>query len=161
MKQASVSALVAMSENRVIGRDGKLPWDIPEDLKFFRSMTRGHVMIMGRKTYESIGRPLPNRISIIITRNKNYKVEGCFVVASLDEAMAIARSKEKDEIFIIGGGEIFKLAMPIIDKLYLTLVKTTIEGDAYFPDYAEFNNEVSRRESSNGRYDYTFLELTR
>lgn len=161
MKKPLVSGIVAMSYNKVIGRDGKLPWDIPEDLQFFRSITNGHVMIMGRKTYESIGRPLPNRISIIITRNKNYKVEGCIVVSSLDEAMAIARAKEQDEIFIIGGGEIFKLAMPIIDKLYLTLVKATIEGDAYFPDYSEFSNEVSRRESSNGSYNYTFLELTR
>ena len=161
MKKPSVSAIVAMSENKVIGRDGKLPWEIPEDLQFFRLMTNGHVMIMGRKTYEAIGRPLPNRTSIIITRNEDYKVKGCIVVSTLDEAMAIAKAKEKDEIFIIGGGEIFKLAMPIVDKLYLTLVKATIAGDAYFPDYSEFKNEVSRRESRDGNYEYTFLELTR
>lgn len=162
MNKPIISGVVAISKNHVIGRDGTLPWDIPEDLQHFRNLTKGHVMIMGRKTYESIGRPLPNRVSIIITRNPDYTVEGCFVVKSLDEAVALAQEKEEHgEIFVIGGGEIFRQAMPIIEKLYLTVVDVEIDGHAFFPDYAEFKNVVSERKSEGNGFTYTFYELTR
>ncbi len=162
MNKPTISGIVAVSRNHIIGKDGGLPWDIPEDLQFFRDKTKGHVMIMGRKTYESIGRPLPHRISIIITRNPDYQVPGCFVVQSIDEALALAREKETNgEIFVIGGGQIFRLAMPYIDKLYITVVDVEIEGDAKFPDYADFTNVVSERKSHDDNFSYTFYELTR
>lgn len=162
MNKPTISGIVAISENKVIGRDGTLPWDIPEDLQFFRDKTKGHTMIMGRKTFDSIGRALPHRISIIITRDKAYKAEGCIVVHSLEEAMKIAKEKETNgEIFIIGGGQIFSMAMPLIDTLYLTVVHATIEGDAIFPDYSEFSTIVNQRDSSNDNFTYTFFELTR
>lgn len=139
-----------------------MPWDIPEDLQFFRDKTKGHTMIMGRKTFESIGRVLPKRISIIVTRNADYQVEGAFVVSSIDDAIALAREKEENgEIFVIGGGEIFRQAMPQIEKLYITVVDKEIEGDAKFPDYGEFTTVVSERKSHDDNFSYTFYELTR
>ncbi len=169
-----ISLVAAISENRVIGRDNALPWHIPEDLKRFKEITQGHPVIMGRKTYESIGRLLPNRTNIIITRDTSYKVDGAVVVHSLDEAIKVASSKYQvssmqenelrngnNEVYIIGGGQIFDQAIKIADKLYLTVVHTNIEGDVYFPDYSEFKKEVYRRESSNEIYTYTFIDLER
>lgn len=162
MSKSTISGIIAISKNHVIGKDGDLPWDIPEDLQHFRDKTKGHAMIMGRKTFESIGRVLPKRISIIVTRNADYQVEGAFVVQSIDEAIALAREKEENgEIFVIGGGEIFRQAMPQIEKLYITVVNVEIEGDAKFPDYSEFTNVVSERKSKDDNFSYTFFELTR
>lgn len=165
-----ISLIAAISENNVIGKDNSLPWHIPEDLKRFKEITSGHPVIMGRKTYESIGRLLPNRVNIIITRDKDYKVEGAVVVHTLDEAIAEASAphpdllpqeekEEVEEVFILGGGQIFEQAMDIADKLYLTIVHTEIEGDVYFPEYSGFSKETYRMESSNEKYKYTFLDL--
>lgn len=130
-----ISLVVAMSENRVIGVDNHLPWHIPEDLKRFKKITSGHPIIMGRKTYESIGRPLPNRTNIIISRNKDFRAEGTITCHSLEEAIKWAsQASGNDEIFIIGGGEIFKQALPIADRIYLTTVHWPYEGDAFFPE---------------------------
>ena len=157
-----------MSQNRVIGRNNELPWHIPEDLKRFKELTKGHTVIMGRKTYESIGRLLPNRTNIIITRDPDYKVDGAVIVNSLEHAIDAASKlrttnqelqTDKDEIFVIGGGQIFEQAIVIADKLYLTIVHATIEGDAYFPEYSAFTKETYRRDSENEKYTYTFLEL--
>ena len=126
------SFVVAVSNNNVIGKDNKLPWHLPEDLKFFKRLTTGHHIIMGRKTFESFGKPLPDRTSVVITRQKKYHPEGCVVVHSLEEALKIA-SDEK-EAFIIGGAEIFKQAMPIADRIYLTRIKENFEGDTFFPE---------------------------
>ncbi len=162
MNKPTISGIVAISKNHVIGKDGDLPWDIPEDLQFFRDKTKGHAMIMGRKTFESIGRVLPKRISIIVTRNAEYQVAGAFVVPSIDDAIKLAREKEENgEIFVIGGGEIFRQALPQIDKLYITVVDVEIEGDAKFPDYSDFKNIVSERKSHDDNFSYTFYELTR
>lgn len=127
-----ISLIVAAAQNGVIGRDNQLIWHLPEDLKQFRRMTTGHPIIMGRKTFESIGKPLPNRTSIVITRNHNWSFDGVVVVNSLVEAIEVARQTGTDEAFVIGGAEIYRHALPIVDKIYLTEVKVNFEGDAYF-----------------------------
>ena len=133
-----LSLIVAMSENRVIGVENRLPWHIPEDLKRFRKITTGHPIIMGRKTYESIGKPLPNRTNIVITRNRDYREEGVVTCFSLKEAIEWAsRAPGSDEVFVIGGGEIFKEALPIADRIYLTEVNWPFDGDAFFPEFNE------------------------
>lgn len=128
-----LSIIVATAEQGVIGKDNQLIWHLPEDLKMFRRLTTGHVIIMGRKTFESIGKPLPNRTSIIISRNNDYQVGGCIVVGSLEEAVEKAKEIETEEAFIIGGAQIYALALDIADTVYLTQVHHNFEGDAFFP----------------------------
>jgi dihydrofolate reductase len=132
------SLIVAMSENRVIGRDNGLPWHIPEDLRFFKTVTMGKPIIMGRKTFESIGRPLPGRRNIVVSRDPGYSAKGVDVRRSLDDAIALAagsaRETGQDEIFVIGGGTIFEAALPIADRIYLTRIHARIEGDVFFPE---------------------------
>lgn len=128
-----LSIIVATAEKGVIGKDNQLIWHLPEDLKMFRRLTTGHVIIMGRKTFESIGKPLPNRTSIIISRNTDYLVEGCIVVSSLEEAIEKAKEIETEEAFIIGGAQIYALALDMADTVYLTQVHHNFEGDAFFP----------------------------
>lgn len=163
MNRPRISIIVALSENRVIGRDNRLPWHIPDDLKRFKRLTTGHAIIMGRKTYESIGRPLPQRTNIIITRDKTFSVEGCVVVHSLDEAVRFAQKLEgpEGEIFIIGGGQIFEQALPLVDRLYLTVVRGTHEGDVFFPDYSAFKTVVTDEPGSSGGVEYRLLTLER
>lgn len=157
-----VSLIVAVSENGVIGKSNALPWYIPEDLKRFKAITTGHPIIMGRKTHQAIGRPLPDRTNIVITRDKTFKAEGIIVVHSLDEALKQAQGKEGDEeIFIIGGGEIFAQSMDLADKIDLTLVKAKIEGDVYFPDYSQFKKRKKVGQGQTDQYQYEYFELTR
>jgi len=131
-----ISVIVAVSENNVIGKNGKIPWHLPQDLKYFKKTTMGHHIVLGRKTYESIGRPLPGRQNIVVTANQEYKAEGCMVVHSLGAAIATARMNNENELFIIGGSSLYETMMPDAEKLYLTKVATTIEdGDAFFPDF--------------------------
>lgn len=145
---ARISLIVAMSENRVIGVENRLPWNIPEDLKRFKKITRGHPIVMGRKTFESIGRVLPERTNIVITRDRAYRVEGAAVCHSLDEALDWARrSPGADEIFVIGGSEIFRLALPLASRLYLTEVRWPFEGDAFFPSFDEEEYRETLRET--------------
>ena len=127
-----ISIIVAVAKNGVIGKDNQLLWRLPDDLKRFKQLTLGHPMIMGRKTFESIGKPLPGRTSIIITNQKDFSVEGILVAHSLDEALNIARGLEEKEAFIIGGGEIYKQALPLTDHLYVTEVDLVIDGDTFF-----------------------------
>jgi dihydrofolate reductase len=129
-----ISMLVAMDENRGIGFENRLPWHISSDLKRFKNLTLGHCIIMGRKTYESIGRALPGRKMIVITHNPNYQAEGCWIVHSLDEAITLAKQTGEDEAFIIGGGEIFSQVIDVADRVYLTLVHTRAKVDVYFPE---------------------------
>ena len=137
-----VALIVAVSENNVIGRDNQLPWHLPEDLQYFKSVTMGKPILMGRKTYDSIGRPLPGRANIVITRDPNWTAEGVIVVNSLEDAMAegaqACNATESDEIMVIGGAQIYRDCLPIADKLYLTKVDAEIEGDAFFPIF-KFN----------------------
>jgi dihydrofolate reductase len=154
-----ISFIVAMSENRVIGVDGKLPWHIPEDLKRFKKITGGHPVIMGRKTFDSIGKPLPNRTNVIITRNKDWRAEGVVTTHSFHDAVEIAnRQPGSEEIFIIGGGEIFKEALAEADKIYLTIVHQKIKGDAFFPEIDEKEFKVTLDEKHDG---FTFKDLER
>ncbi|ALC90190.1 dihydrofolate reductase [Bacillus sp. FJAT-18017] len=155
-----ISFMWAMDENRVIGRDNKLPWHLPEDLKFFKRTTMGHPIAMGRKTFESIGKPLPGRENIIITRNRDYTFEGCTVVHSVKEFLDYCRTKE-EEVFVIGGAEIFKELFPYADKLYLTMIHAQFEGDTYFPIFRPNEWELDSREKGlrdeKNPYDYEFL----
>jgi dihydrofolate reductase len=128
-----ISLLVAMDEKNGIGKDNHLPWHLSADLKRFKALTMGHHVIMGRKTYESIGRPLPGRTMVIITRSPDYQAEGCLVTHSLEEALDIARQAGETEAFVIGGGQIFAQALPLADRIYLTRVHTVSEADVFFP----------------------------
>jgi dihydrofolate reductase len=133
----TLSLLLAAAENNVIGKDNKLPWHLPNDLKYFKNLTWGMPVIMGRKTYESFGKPLQGRRNIVITHNKDWKAEGVEVAGSIEEAIEMAKESAVKEIFIIGGGEIFKTILPKADRIYLTRIYHSFEGDAYFPEIKE------------------------
>jgi dihydrofolate reductase len=156
-----LSLIVAMSENRVIGREQQLPWSIPEDLKRLRAMTKGHPIVMGRKTFESIGRVLPDRTNIIVTRNPKYKVDGAVVVESVDKALEPYKNSN-EEVFIFGGGEIFKQVVHKADRLYLTLVRQEVEGDTFFPQFSTDAFELTFREDHNeAPIPFSFLDYKR
>lgn len=160
-----ISIIVAVTENGVIGKDNQLIWRLPDDLKRFKKLTMGHPIIMGRKTFDSIGKPLPGRTSIVITRNPDYKVDDVFVVHSLEEAIEAAKQIESDEAFIIGGGELYKQALPICDKLYVTEVKTVMEGDAFFkitdPDNWVETERVAHQPDERHFFAYNFVDYSR
>ena len=144
-----VSLVVAMTKNRVIGRNNEIPWRLTDDLKFFKRITMGKPILMGRNTYESIGKPLPGRPNIIITRNPDYEVEGAHVVNTVEEAFALATqltSPDEDaEIAVIGGAQIFQKVLPVADRIYLTLLNTEMEGDVFFPEFPRQDwQEVAR-----------------
>lgn len=158
----SISHIVAMSKNRVIGREGGLPWHLPEDLKFFKTKTLGHAIIMGRKTFESIGRPLPKRLNIIITRQKNFYAEACLVFPNLDQALSYCRRESAEwgeEIFIVGGGEIFAQSLAIVDRIYMTLIHQDISGDTFYPpvDFTKFRETT--RSDRNEPFPFSFITL--
>ncbi len=181
--KSKISIIVATGRNREIGKKNGLLWKIPEELKRFREITTGHPIIMGRKTYESIGRPLPNRTNIVITRDENFKVEGVIVVNSLERAIEKAEESldlgssvsgmtnkvdDNNETFVIGGAQIYEQALPIADKLYLTIVDADFpEADAYLSDYSDFSKVVSEkdlevegtRDNTPQTYKIKFLEL--
>tara|TARA_Y100000389_G_C17464848_1_gene524624 strand:+ start:1466 stop:1930 length:465 start_codon:yes stop_codon:yes gene_type:complete len=139
-----VSLIAAVSKNGVIGVDNKLPWYIPQDLKRFKELTTNNVVVMGRKTYESIGKPLPNRLNIVVSRNKDLEIDGCLVVNNIPKA--IKKAGHDKEIFIIGGGEIYKESLIFADKIYLTKINTVHEGDTTFPKLNEFWVETERED---------------
>ncbi len=130
-------------------------------MKHFKELTSGHPVIMGRKTYESIGRPLPGRTNIIVTRDSTFRADRCIVVHSLDEAIDEANKLGSDEVFVIGGGQIYETAIKKADKLYLTIVEGQYEADTFFPDYSEFKHVVLEQKHKEGSYEFTFLELTK
>jgi len=150
-----ISIIAAVSKNGVIGVDNKLPWDLPEDLKKFKEITTGNVVIMGRKTYESIGKSLPNRINIVVTRDKNFFVPGVLSANSLDSALLKAGGNK--DIFIIGGGEIYKQSMDFVDKLYITEVDMEVEGDTTFPKISNTWN-ISNEETFEGGKFLTYTK---
>ena len=155
-----VKIIVAMSKNRVIGNNNQLIWKLSSDLKRFKELTTGNPIVMGRKTFESIGKPLPNRRNIIITRNNDYIVEGCEIVSSLEEALLLTNNN----CFIIGGGEIYKQALDITDKIYLTLVHKDFEGDTIFPELGKEWAKISRKDfeaDDKNEYKYSFIEYER
>lgn len=155
-----ISIIAAIGKNRELGKDNKLLWHIPDDLPRFKKLTTGHPIVMGRKTFESIGRPLPNRTNIVVTRDSSYDVEGVVVVHSIEKAIEEAKKKDKEEIFVIGGGQIYEQALPFADRLYLTIVDAQAEADTYFPDYSEFKKIVSEeyKEENGLKFKYVTLE---
>jgi len=163
-----LSVICALSENRVIGKDDKIPWHIREDLLYFKNKTAGHAVILGRKTFESLlsyyqksGRPLPERVHIIVTRDPSYQTDlkDCYVSRSVDEALNLAREIEKEEVFIAGGEEIFRQTISRVDRLYLTLIKGNFEGNKFFPDYSAFTKVIRKTPGRSEEYNYVFLEL--
>jgi dihydrofolate reductase len=128
-----LSIIVAMDDNHLIGKDNGLPWHLPADLAFFKKVTTGHSIVMGRKTYDSIGRPLPNRRNIVITRSVDVSIEGCEVFNSIDDALD--SSKEEKEVLVIGGANLCQQVLARVDRLYITHIEGAFEGDTYFPDY--------------------------
>lgn len=159
MDRSTISIIAAIGDNRELGKDNKLLWHIPEDLKRFKELTLNHPVIMGRKTCESIGRALSGRTNIVVTRDKNYQAEGCLITCSLEDAIRLAKTKDNDEIFIIGGGQIYQQAINLADKLYLTVIKGKYEADTFFPDYSRFKTIISQKTFEDNRYSCTFLEL--
>ena len=128
-----ISHIVAVSKNNVIGINNQLPWHLPADMSYFKEKTKGHVVIMGRKNYEAEGKVLPDRINIIITRDKNFIAENCIVVHSVEEALVCAKKLEKKEIFIIGGGEIYKQTISLVNRIYITIIEVEIKGEVFYP----------------------------
>ena len=158
-----ISIIVAMGKNKVIGIKNKLPWNLPADMEHFKELTKGKPIIMGMKTFESIGKPLPNRINIVISHITDYKAKGCIIVHSIEEALKAAEGNE--EVMIAGGASIYKEFLHKANKMYLTLIDGDFEGDAYFPEYKieeweETSYEEHERDKDNP-YNYTFLILKR
>lgn len=157
-----ISAIVAMTENRVIGLDNRLPWHLPADLRYFKKITLHKTIVMGRKTFASIGRPLPERLNIILTRDPTFKATGCTVLHSLNEIFLLP---DQNEIIIIGGSELFKQSLHQINRLYLTLIHTELEGDTFFPElktdeWVEVSRQRHRADGENP-YDYSFIIFDR
>ncbi len=159
-----ITLVVAMGMNREIGIDNQLPWHLPKDLKHFKEITSGHPIIMGRKTYESIGKPLPNRTNIVVSRKKDWFEEGILIVGSLKEALKFAQ-KIDENIFIIGGGNIFEQTMEIADKLEVTEIKTNIEADTFFPKIDPKiwtkTDEVCYEKDEKNNFDFCFQTFER
>jgi dihydrofolate reductase len=164
-KKPRVSVIAALAKNRVIGIENRLPWRLPEDLAHFKALTLHHPVLMGRKTFESLGRPLPHRTNVVITRNVDYHPEGCLVADSIPAAIALCQ--DADEIFFIGGAELYAQAIPLADRLYLTEVDVDAAGDAWFPDYdRNAFSEASRARHTGDkgdalRFDFVVYERVR
>jgi dihydrofolate reductase len=159
-----ISLVVAMARNRTIGAGGRMPWHIPEDLKAFRRITTGHPIVMGRKTYQSIGKPLPGRTNFVVSRDPGFTVDGGRVVASLDDALAQAAAADipgHEEVCVIGGGEIYRQALPLADRIYLTLIDADIDGDAHFPEFDWADYRVVSREERWEPRRFEFIVLSR
>ena len=149
MNKITLSHIVATSQNHVIGNEGKLPWDIPEDLKYFFNKTRNKILIMGRKTFDSLGQALPSRLNIVLTRNQGFKAQNTVVFPNFDQALEYAQQKEilekyDSEIFIGGGAEIYKQTLNYMDRLYVTRIHKNYEGDTFYPEIPSSFKEVSR-----------------
>ncbi|HEU0282950.1 MAG TPA: dihydrofolate reductase [Gallionella sp.] len=163
MSQPNISLIVAMAKNRTIGINNTLPWRCPEDLKHFKALTMGHHMIMGRKTFDSIGKPLPGRTTVVVSRNASLQIEGCIVVNSLQDAIAACAGDS--EIFIVGGAELYAQALPLVHTLYITDIQQDVTGDAHFPafdtsSWIEVAREV-RSQSEPQPLDYHFVTYRR
>ncbi len=162
-RAARISLVVAMARNRVIGRDNAIPWRLPSELRHFKSLTMGHHIVMGRRTYESIGRLLPGRTTVIVTRDRQYRAAGAKIAYSF--ADAIAQCEADDEIFVIGGAELFKAALPIADRIHLTVIDAEIPGDTLMPefDFADWKQTSTRRYAADEKnpYDYTLTVFDR
>ena len=151
--------IAAVAQNRVIGKDNQLLWHLPDDFKFFKQQTTGHFIVMGRKTFESFPKPLPNRTHLIISRKKNYTVpENYFVFDHIDKALAFCQEKKQDKIFVIGGGEIYRQLMPFATELLITEVQTTLDGDTFFPEIDEkiWRKKLITHHEKDDKHRFTF-----
>ncbi len=161
MSKPLISIIVAMAKNRVIGKDNEMPWHLPADLGHFKTITLGKPIIMGRKTYESIGRALPGRINIVMSRDKNYRLEGCETVTSLEEALTLVNDVQ--EVMIIGGGFLYEQTISTADRLYLTFIDLDVDGDTLFPEYEQLDLTEVKREKhlkdEKNPYDYEFVDF--
>lgn len=157
-----IAIVVAVAQNGVIGRDNQLIWHLPADLKHFKQLTTGHPIVMGRRTFEAIGRPLPQRTNIVVTRQPDWQHPGCEVANSVPAALELARTLTDGDIFVIGGGEIYRQALPAVDVVYLTEVHHDFEGDATFPDLspAEWREESRQRHEPDEKHAYAFSFVT-
>lgn len=157
-----ISLILAMDKNNLIGNKGKLPWHIPEDLAYFKKITTGHTVIMGRKTFESIGKILPERENIVITRKKDFNADGCIVVHSVEEVLNLINDKEA---FVIGGGEVYELFLPYVERLYITKIEAEFEGDTYFKKFNKKEwkliSKTRGRKNKNIPFKYSFLVYER
>ncbi len=178
-KKIKISLIAAIGRNRELGKDNRLLWHLPEDLKRFKQLTQRHAVIMGRKTFESIGRPLPERLNIVITRKSkledlspklSFKIENLFFCHSLEAAIKLAKETQKvgnllikkDEIFIIGGGQIYQQAIKHADKLYLTIIDQSFpDADTFFPDFSRFKKVIFEKQGKRGEFRYKWLVLTK
>lgn len=157
-----ISIIVAIAENNVIGNNGKIPWHSSEDLKHFKKLTTGHHILMGKSTFESMGKPLPNRTNIILSRDHDLKIEGATVFQDLGDAIRFAQERKESELFIIGGQQIYEFALPIAEKIYETLILERYEGDTFFPELPEDKwKETSREEYLDLNPPITFRNLER
>lgn len=165
-----LSAIAAMAKNRVIGHKNQLPWNLPEDMKFFREKTKGRVLIMGRKTFESLGKPLPNRFHIVITRQHDYRFEdpNVQVVHNLKTAIELAhmltskyKAKFGEEVFVCGGGEIYKESLDVVDRIYLTVIEKDFDGDAKFPDFSEDDFSLTHKDERTEPMAFSFRTYSR
>lgn len=159
------SLIAAATENNVIGKNNDLPWHLPDDMKFFVQTTKGHHILMGRKNLESFGKLLPKRTNIILTRDPDFTYEGAVIFHDLKEAFLFAEQNGEDELMVIGGGEIYKQALPFADRIYLTRIHTEIEGDTFFPEFNQENWKVIHEEyhpkDEKHQYDFTFYTFER
>lgn len=155
-----ISHIVAVSENNVIGKNNKLPWHMPADMAYFNMVTKGHYVIMGRKNYESEGKALKERINIVITRKREFKIDDGIVVHSINEALDIPKKNKAEEAFIVGGGNIYKQSIDIADRIYLTRIHTIIEGDVFYPELNKSQwkllSDISYKKDNMNPFDYTF-----
>jgi len=160
-----ISIIVAVSKNGVIGKDNQLIWRLPDDLKRFKKLTIGHPIIMGRKTFDSIGKPLPGRTSIVVTRNADFQMDGIIVVHSLDEALQESKKLDVHDAFIIGGGELYRQAQSIANKLYITEVETVMDGDTYFkiqePDQWVESERIAHEADEKHPFAFNFVDYIR
>lgn len=154
-----ISMIVAAAENNVIGKNNELVWHMPADFKYFKEKTKGHIIIMGRKTFESLGKPLKYRTNVVVTRNEHFRPKGTEVFRSLDEAIAWSARQEDNEVFIIGGASIYKQAMKDAHRIYLTRIHQSFEGDTYFPEMGKewkLVSEEMHQADENNPHDYSF-----
>lgn len=163
-----ISLIAALAKNRVIGKNNDLPWRLPDDMKYFMETTKGHCVIMGRKNYDSLPhkfRPLANRTNIVVTRQQNFEAAGCIVVHSMEDALKTAQQHNEKEVFVMGGAEIYKQALPVANRLYLTEIDGEIDGDTFFPsvnynDYTEISR-INHGADEKHRYAFDFVVYER
>lgn len=160
-----VSIIVATDLNNGIGKDNQLLWRLSDDLKIFKKLTSNHHILMGRKTFDSIGKPLPNRINLVLTSKESVALEGCIVISSLDEGIRFAKEAGENELFIIGGGKVYEQALALVDKIYLTKVKTNLVADTFFPKINEAEWDLVEllpfKKNEKNEYDFDFMVLNK